>query len=51
MSFISDTDECDSNPCQNNGVCIDGIGEFSCSCVKGVFEGVLCEIGKGFNRK
>nr|XP_002736238.2 PREDICTED: uncharacterized protein LOC100377031 [Saccoglossus kowalevskii] len=25
-------DECDPVPCQNGGVCIDGIGDYSCNC-------------------
>ena len=27
--------ECDSNPCQNLGTCIDGRGEFTCICMPG----------------
>lgn len=28
-------DECESNPCQNEGECIDGFGTFQCSCQPG----------------
>ena len=28
--------------CQNWGVCIDGVGEFTCSCIPG-YTGRLCE--------
>uniref|UniRef100_UPI004038FA11 coagulation factor X n=1 Tax=Callospermophilus lateralis TaxID=76772 RepID=UPI004038FA11 len=37
-----DGDQCDSNPCQNQGKCKDGLGEYSCSCLDG-FEGKNCE--------
>nr|XP_040137679.1 coagulation factor X isoform X2 [Ictidomys tridecemlineatus] len=38
-----DGDQCDSNPCQNQGKCKDGLGEYSCSCLDG-FEGKNCEL-------
>jgi len=28
-------DECSSSPCRNGGQCIDGLGEFICSCPEG----------------
>lgn len=42
--FLSDTDECASNPCLNGGACVDGIASFTCICVQG-FIGVRCETG------
>ena len=30
-----DIDECDSTPCQNGGLCRDGLGEFDCQCKPG----------------
>lgn len=33
----------ETDPCQNGGTCLDGIGEFTCLCVNG-FEGKQCEI-------
>ena len=38
-------DECNSNPCTNDGTCQDGAGTFTCLCNNG-FRGILCEIGK-----
>ena len=35
-------DECESNTCQNNATCVDGINNFTCSCQPG-FTGRFCE--------
>ena len=43
--IITDINECNSHPCQNNGTCLDQINGSLCSCVKG-FVGDSCEIGK-----
>lgn len=29
-------DECSSSPCRHGGLCIDGLGEFICSCPEGM---------------
>ena len=42
--FVTDVDECSSNPCENGGTCIDGINEYSCQCVAG-YTGTNCETG------
>ena len=36
-----DIDECDSDPCQNGGTCINGLAEFTCHCDKD-WEGDTC---------
>ncbi|XP_054270391.1 protein crumbs isoform X2 [Macrosteles quadrilineatus] len=36
-------DECRSNPCLNNGTCIDGIAAFACNCTGTGYQGALCE--------
>nr|XP_032833601.1 venom prothrombin activator porpharin-D-like [Petromyzon marinus] len=41
----SDGDQCSSNPCKNNGVCKDGINEYTCYCLSG-YDGNTCEISK-----
>lgn len=35
-------DDCQGNPCQNGGTCIDKVNEFHCQCVPG-FVGDLCQ--------
>ncbi|XP_062959184.1 coagulation factor X [Cynocephalus volans] len=39
----TDGDQCESNPCQNQGKCKDGLGEYVCTCLEG-FEGKNCEL-------
>ncbi|CAH1248835.1 SSC5D [Branchiostoma lanceolatum] len=43
VGVVCDVDDCDSNPCQNKGTCIDGVGHYKCQCVPGWF-GVHCEM-------
>ncbi|XP_051037904.1 uncharacterized protein LOC127220220 [Phodopus roborovskii] len=37
-----DGDQCENTPCQNQGLCRDGLGEYTCTCLEG-FEGKNCE--------
>lgn len=37
-----DINECASNPCHHNGICIDRLGEFECNCTDD-YEGETCE--------
>lgn len=46
ISF-SDIDSCLSNPCVNNGVCVDGVHLYTCNCQPG-FTGYNCETGMCF---
>ena len=39
-----DINECERNPCQNNGTCTDKINNYECQCEKG-YEGKDCEQG------
>ncbi|CAH1248843.1 DMBT1 [Branchiostoma lanceolatum] len=43
VGVVCDLDECYSNPCQNNGTCIDGGEHYICQCGRG-WVGVHCEI-------
>ncbi|XP_053794413.1 protein eyes shut homolog [Vidua chalybeata] len=37
------SDDCISQPCQNGGLCVDGVNHYRCSCQHG-FTGTLCEV-------
>lgn len=37
-----ETDECESSPCQNGGICIDRFASYTCACTMG-FSGANCE--------
>ena len=38
-----DINECESNPCKNNGTCVDEINDYKCTCKAG-FVGKSCEV-------
>lgn len=38
-----DFNECESNPCLNNGTCLDAANGYFCSCLLG-YSGIHCEI-------
>lgn len=38
----ADINECASNPCKNNGACIDRVNRFICKCATG-FTGSVCQ--------
>ncbi|XP_053074087.1 coagulation factor X isoform X2 [Acinonyx jubatus] len=38
-----DGDQCESNPCQNQGKCMDSLGGYMCTCLEG-YEGKNCEL-------
>jgi poly(3-hydroxybutyrate) depolymerase len=39
---VTDGNECNPNPCLNNGTCVDGVGSFTCTCPAGV-SGTTCQ--------
>lgn len=44
LSLPLDIDDCQSNPCQNGGTCIDEINSFVCLCLPS-YGGATCEKG------
>ncbi|XP_074048180.1 coagulation factor X [Macrotis lagotis] len=44
-NIYKDGDQCENKPCQNQGSCKDGLGEYTCICMEG-FEGKNCEFSK-----
>uniref|UniRef100_L7N1Q3 Coagulation factor X n=1 Tax=Myotis lucifugus TaxID=59463 RepID=L7N1Q3_MYOLU len=45
-NIYKDGDQCESNPCLNQGRCKDGLGEYTCTCQEG-YEGRNCELPMG----
>ena len=43
---FSDINDCNPNPCQNSGICTDGVKSFTCDCSTTGFTGNTCEQGK-----
>ena len=44
ISFVPDTNECASNPCQYGSTCTDEIDGYTCICASG-YEGTNCGTG------
>lgn len=40
-----DKNDCDPNPCHNNGTCIDAIADYMCNCKNG-WKGKTCTLRK-----
>ena len=45
INVIADVNECESNPCNNGGRCVDGVNGYSCNCTDG-YVGLECETGE-----
>lgn len=45
---FTDINECDTNPCENGGLCTNSKGSFTCSCLGG-WRGPACNQGKFLN--
>jgi Notch-like protein len=43
--YIADINECESNPCQHSGLCVDLPNSYQCHCTEG-YGGENCQIGK-----
>ena len=42
LVFFLDIDDCQLQPCQNNGTCYDLVNDYRCECLVG-FNGTNCE--------
>ena len=45
--LLTDTNECDSNPCTNGATCNNEVNAYNCTCVEG-YIGYNCETGVYF---
>lgn len=45
--LYTDINDCQPDPCENNGTCIDLVNDYQCDCVAG-FNGINCENSKHF---
>ena len=43
--YSIDIDDCNPNPCENDGTCGDGVHGYSCTCALG-YTGTNCETGE-----
>jgi jagged-like protein len=43
LFVFADTDDCNANPCRNNGTCVDRIADFECNCKNG-WKGKTCSL-------
>ena len=37
LTCETDIDECDSNPCEHDGTCMDYVNQFNCSCTSRIY--------------
>ena len=44
-TFFIEVNKCSSDPCQNDGICFDGVQRYECECQEG-WEGERCEDSK-----
>ena len=44
--LCTNVDDCQGEPCQNGGKCVDGIDSFKCDCEFAWFMGKFCEMSK-----
>ena len=48
--MFPETNECESNPCINNGTCVDEVDGYECTCVP-EYAGKHCEGDNSYNGK
>ena len=42
ITILTETNECQSNPCQNGGTCVDDVYKFTCLCPN-AYAGTFCQ--------
>ena len=42
ITILTETNECQSNPCQNGGTCVDDVDKFTCLCPN-AYAGTFCQ--------
>uniref|UniRef100_A0A674DQP0 EGF-like domain-containing protein n=1 Tax=Salmo trutta TaxID=8032 RepID=A0A674DQP0_SALTR len=48
--YLTDIDDCQSNPCQNGGTCIDEINSFVCLCLPSYGGWLKCISAEAYDR-
>ena len=42
LDFFTDINDCSSGPCNNGGICNDGVNSYTCTCAAG-YNGDYCD--------
>ena len=50
LIFCTDIDDCDPDPCQHGGTCVDDVNSFQCICAPGYTDNV-CSTGMTISNK
>ena len=55
LCILPELNDCDPNPCLNDGECVDGVQNYTCNCASFILDSVLiyytgqnCSIGENY---